>query len=256
MFKPDFSVTRLFFLIRIDISLYRKQIVVCLAAIILLVGTGFFMNTLYFEDPELPHAMLVFFLISGGALLSSVAFQDYFCNTAGIVQFILPASSAEKYLSRWILIMIGYPLIILAIFYLLRAIAGQFSPQNTLRDIHYFFRDVAGFYLVLSIFFFGSVRFRSIPFFKTLVSVLAISIVVVVLSQVIIYFVFQHVPSASTNAIYRFFRPDYTAVGTKAIFDQMIGIVTQTVFLPSSILLIGIPALWIAGYFQLKESEI
>ncbi len=122
------------------------------------------------------------FLFLGGAIFTSLMFSDDLYSRIKNHQFLmLPASPLEKFLSRALIIAVIYPLALTVLFSLASLILeplmylffsepitlfNPFTRAHIISYLHYV--------TVTSVFFLGSVYFRKIHFFKTILAVLGV----------------------------------------------------------------------------------
>ena len=163
-------------------SIATVAIVLFLYALIVANGGSNFHPTAY-----------VLLLFIGGFWTTSLAFKDMHDKQRSYIFLTLPCSNFEKFFSKLVLTSVGYVLATLLGFYLLSLLVagidallfqhGQavFNPLQN--DILLYIRD----YIILqSVFFLGSVYFKSHAMTKTILSLSCLTLVVILFTFLIV----------------------------------------------------------------------
>lgn len=175
-------------------SLILKLLVMYGTLIVMTLFAGW--NNMYFYRQTSPghdvtwihlFPMLVMLVLAFGCLAASVMFEDLKSKESRISMLMTPATTLEKYLSRWILYIVGFPILFIIGFYLADAVRCVvfriLIPDNTsiaLFNINSYFDKInmpERFHPILfcvfillsiqSFFVLGSVVWQPLSFFKT-----------------------------------------------------------------------------------------
>ena len=253
--RIDFSFRRCFLLMWADLVTFRNEILVCTFALILFLSAGFWLNVTEFENEAVPGGMYFIFLIAGGTVLTSIIFRDLHKQKNGLVFLSLPASHAEKYFCRFFLSTFGYVFVLTLVFLLLQWVARQYSDINATSLLKFLPSKYLYLYFILhALFFYGSVRFKSMALMKTLLSSAIIYIVSYAIIRFVITLIFYNVAYIDDFEIMvRSFLTNPWDGGW--YFFSMVFYPRPFLILP--IMCLPLPLiLWPAAYFRLRESEI
>ncbi len=161
------SFTRLFWLIRNDIRLHAKNIlIVALTLIVLLALIPFHVTgnvTFYY-----------FILYVGGFIISSSVFADYHSHRKAFFYLTLPCSNLERFFSRWFETSILYALALLLLYYLFSLVSNLINWQVYHQQLPLFniiepslWREIVKYIILQSIILLGAVTFKKYALIKT-----------------------------------------------------------------------------------------
>lgn len=208
---------------------------------------------------------LVFYplvLFIGGFIVSSMAFSELYLKPRNIHYLTLPASIAEKLLSKLLLTTVGYILISLTLYELFSLIASGITNlffgigHPIFNPFHPLILKMIRIYIVTqSVIFFGSVYFKRLALIKTILTLSGLGIALAILSGIIFRIVFSHYFKGFSFIGGPEFRQNFT-------FDPGMGTDIEKLFrISSQILSVAfywvMPIFfWVTSYFRLKETEV
>jgi hypothetical protein len=182
-----FNIARLGHLMRMELRKSIKGIFIALVVIFGVAFTGFILDNVFnnYKVYDMHQASYVFFLLLGGFILSSLAFNDLSSPLMRYNYLTLPASTFEKFLSLWLLTTIGW-IIVFTFFFIMYSFFANSIASLFFRDVTFIgFAPLSNlpligikYYLVIQgIFLVGAVNFRGFAFLKTLFTVMVIGII-------------------------------------------------------------------------------
>jgi hypothetical protein len=137
------------------------------------------------------------FVFVSGLILTSLSYNEIHVSARSQFYLTLPATTAEKLFSTWLITSIVYIVvanILLSLVLLLTnaiAAVGWGSPISFFNPFTYSNLTMMGSYLVAqSIFFLGALYFRQNNFLKTLLSLFVLSMVLNIIAVTIMYLLF------------------------------------------------------------------
>lgn len=128
----EFNINRVMRLMKRDAIVYRKPIVLGVAAVFIVLML--LMVSYAYDGGFVPEFFLVtrfnFSLLVGGLLMTTIIFWE-FKSAAGRVHFLgIPASTLEKLVTRWLYTFLLFPLLCLIIFFLVFLVSSAFLEYN------------------------------------------------------------------------------------------------------------------------------
>jgi hypothetical protein len=182
----NFNIARLGLLIRMELRKSFKGILIALVVIFGIAFTGFLLDNIFtsYKVYESHPYGYVFFLLLGGFIISSLAFNDLSNPLQRYTYLTLPASSLEKFLSIWLLTTIGWIVLFTFLFIIYSFFANTigsiflksvtfkaFDPLSAIPLIGIkYYLTIQGIFLV------GAVNFRGYAFLKTLFTIMIIGL--------------------------------------------------------------------------------
>lgn len=191
-------------------------------------------------------------LFGGGFVFTSVMYYEFSKKTGTHHYLSLPASTFEKFLSKWLITAVLFPIVTVLLFWIYVKLADQLHFSYTEEKITTWFINnwwtlfFIRIYLILqSVFLLGAIAFQKYTFFKTaLVSILSFALFVIIclIAHRIIFAAYydglEIVENLDTNHATR---------------DFVIG--TMTKWIEYAAYFLFPPIMWVAGFFKLKEKE-
>ena len=245
---------RLWYLARNEIYLNYKTILISFGAIFGLLLIINVSSVTSYAEWNFNHVFFPISLMVGGLITVSLAFSPLYDKRRGMSYLTLPASSLEKYLSRFLITSIGY-LIAGTVIYILLSLLSAWITTSAFKMSHPIFNPFSRnslffmrLYIVChSVMFFGAIYFRKNNLLKTLLSLFLLSLAI----------------SAVVAVYYRFvFHNHFVGFGLKMVNNleeveptqDFIKFITGS----SSVILYWImaPFFWITGYLRFKETEV
>ncbi len=197
-------------------------------------------------------------LVLGGFMTSSMAFSELQDSQKAVQYLTLPGSTFEKYVSRVVLVTIGWSLLVLIAYTLIAALAVAVSVPLFGRSCGLFLPttswvwNAVGTYIVGdATFVFGAIYFRKHPFLKTLLAAVIVVLAYLLFSFIAFRIVFigpftTIIPSASE--IDRVGQPINNLPKSFTDFVTALGKVFTYGVLPLF--------LYVFGYRRLRETEV
>lgn len=196
-------------------------------------------------------------LLGGGALFSSVAFSRLTTKPARLFYLNLPASTYEKFASKWLITAILYPLVMWTVYLLFAWFINKvhfaytqtpFTPLPAFGIITWLFIKI---YLVAqTVFLLGAVIFHRYAIFKTIFSLLVLEITLAFFGYICLRILFPDmfegwIAPGPPDRMYEFTDSFKTFVDT-----QLVGMLKKLFWL-----MLG-PLMLLIGFFKLKEKEV
>lgn len=247
--KHYFEIRRCWLLMKMELYKSRKGLVMTL---LIILGFLFILGLLLapLTDPALvvyEHSSgYAYTLLTGGFILSSLAYRDLGSTLRRYSYLMLPVSTLEKFLSMWLLTSVGWILLytlVYTIYTLFANAIGQllfshltFVPFEPLGGST--FRIMAYYFVLQGIFLAGAAHFRGYPFPKTLLTLVIIGAV----GGIIMYFILKG---------YFDFDMGETANPFAGMLSGKIWDILQWLFW-----WVLAPLCWLLTYLGLKEREV
>jgi len=259
----EFSLSRLIKLIKKDLIIGRKYLLLTIvslvaicAMIVFFTSDGAPMNSNQ-VPPDAGEIVFGVLLIVCGSVITASIFRE-FRNPPERLKFLsLPASNFEKVFSKWlytlpfyllivsVIFIIGYPIFSSMVGYWINV---EYVTLQELRPKYFGYLSLAYFLIHSGIFLF-SLFYNRFPLPKIIVTAFLLAIggflVICLLTRIVFYDHFQG-----------FFR------GTELMFSKQLSVEFQewvNVFmakLPYLFACIGVPFIWLITYFKMKEKEL
>jgi hypothetical protein len=234
---------------RMELFRVRKAFLMVFIVTFGLLFTGFILENIFSSANVFDsHAgNYTFFLLTGGFILSSLAFNDLGHTLRRHSYLNLPASAFEKFLSMWLLTCAGWIVVFTIIYIAYALIANSIG--------HFFFRNVTflaftpmqipvislGYYVAFqAIFLVGTVHFRGYSFFKTIFALILFGMV----CGLIFYIIMADIIHTADQC-----PPGYNPFTEKSL-QQFWHLVSSV-----GIRLLA-PVCWVITYIALKEQEV
>ena len=257
-----FSFARFGHLLQREFSQNKKIILMISAAAFLLIG-GNALGWAYNREHGFHEFAYPFYLLVGGFILTSLSFTEMNPPHGRLFYLTLPASSLEKFVSRWLITGIGFAVVYTLGYYLVSAIANGLGQSIFGFDIgtFNFFTEmnllVFQVYLaVQTIFLLGAIYFRKFAIFKTILSTvffaICLALVALLIFRIVMYDLFEGLyqfrPEMSINGKIVPIEPSHSfrefMENNVENYARMLGFWV-------------VPAvLLVVGYFKLKETEL
>lgn len=250
-----FSLTRVGLLLQNEYHLNKNKI---LLGLVSLIGFMFLFAGLYAasHDRDVIETYSVLFPLLyfiGGFGFTSVLFYQLHQANQRTHYLTIPASSLEKFASKWLLATVGWSLLFYVVYMLGGFVFGTlgktfnmshaFDPSFANQGMWIFFLI---FLSVQSLFLIGAIYFNGYNFFKTVASIFA-TIVAGIISAVIIFRVVM-------NPFIDGMEPSNNFT-VHASFGNWVEGFIDAVFLYGVVLAFPI-LMWTVAYFKLKEKEV
>jgi len=261
--NSNFSIQRIGWLIRSDVWEALKIIAIITLAVF---GFGLFIAFVLPDSSSanrnFPHDKLYGnTLFVGGFVLTSVIFRELYTKPRGQFYLTLPASHAEKLISKWLLTAILFPIAVTLLYWLydgivhsiFTLISEQGYPTNRFSDewASSKFRQLPFIYIVLqSVLFLGAITFTKYNIFKTGFSLFACAVGLLIIALILFRFIMwdyfdgMQFPNSEMRAL----------IPSKSFQENIvkrIPIVAKFLFW-----FVLAPYLLLVSYFKLKEREI
>ena len=202
-------------------------------------------------------------LFVGGAIITSRAFSEVHNRVKNHEWFMLPAATWEKFATRLLLSSVGYSIALLIGYFFATAISagltlavtglhtGVFDPTG--REA---LRMVAEYFVVQSVFLFGSALFRKNHFVKTVLSIIVLIIAFGLFAGVVFRLVFAGYFDGMnpTDELQRLLE----SLGNRIAWAGRFGNLERIARVVSEIIHWAIiaPLFWAMTYFRLREAEV
>ncbi len=198
------------------------------------------------------------FLFLGGLIITSLAFaEDMFSKNGQQEWLMLPATSLEKFLSKGLLTLVAYPLALIALFFLSSLIIEPLQLLffgNPVTLFNPFTKAMASqlalYWVWHSIFLLGSTYFHKGHFFKTILSLGVIGIVLGSLGLLFVKIIFSLKYGSSLRAfdvVFSFdsllFQPASGVVGAFRVLSRLLSFVVLPLFC------------WVTAFFRVEEVQ-
>lgn len=259
----DFSITRLFNLIKKDFIISKKfllllivSLVAVCALLVFFTSDGVPMNSNQ-VPPDAGEIVFGVLLIIGGSVITATIFRE-FRNPPERLKFLsLPASNFEKVFSKWLYTLPFYFLVVCVIFIvgypLFSSLIGswidvEYVHLQELRPKYFGYLGLS-YFLVHSGIFMFSLFYNRFPLPKIIVTGFFLAIagfaVIALLTRIIFYDHFQG-----------FFRGTELMFSKQLSNDFQIWMEMFLLKLPYRFAMIGVPFIWLISYFKMKEKEL
>ena len=237
---------------------HRGILIIAAGTFVFLTLLSFFVSERVGHDDQFMNIWYGITLMFGGFYYTSIAFRELNRQNTAHLYLMTPASTLEKFLTKWTLSTVGFVLVHLVIYTIFSKIAMGFDSYFG----HVYFNAFEPFsetpvllmklYLILSsVFLLGSITFRKYEFFKTqlILNVFSIGLAFIVafLFRIIFrkYFEGMQFSPQMNNIVVE---PEHDV---KAFIEGPLWTALQYLFW------LGLPLLlWTVGFFKLKEQEV
>jgi hypothetical protein len=245
----SFNLKRFSYLLKSDLELHRSSFSTALLTVTTLLLLWNLLASQNINAVNVWPTAFIWMLYIGGYWLSLSAFRGYHDKHQRLFFLTLPASTFEKFLSKYLLTSIGYVLgwIFYALFYwALGGIEMLFSkPINFLNPFNEIILKTIGTYLIVQpIFLLGSIYFKKHPFLKT---VFWFSILAAALGFFAVFTVFVLERQYLNNYMFPLLMYDF--------FTSPLPTHEPPIFIHTFLFCVMPPFCWILTYFRLKEVE-
>jgi hypothetical protein len=254
----SFSVRRLAFLLRNDLFIHRRAIIITAALIVcvqLVHGfTGYYYVKKYGFDP------LNIFLFPGGYLLTAFAFKSLHNTYSATTYLMLPASIMEKYLSRYLLTSLGFMVGVTFLSSVSDLVGREITEMiygEKFTKFYPFHSEYGSYFLLYlisqAVVFWCAVYFRK----HTIIKILFIFLLFFLVVEFYMGIWLNQMAFDLANIFWNF-GGMFGSTGAQEkhfilYLEDIIMWKLQVVHLPSIVLVM--PLFWILGYFRLKRSE-
>jgi hypothetical protein len=201
-----------------------------------------------YYGPENMEGLLNFFVVVfflGGFILTSNIFSELHTPQKSYFYLTLPVSTAEKLVGSWILTSPIYVIVFSVVAYLIYLIptmmVGDAYPVPSFFNED-FFRIIATYMVIQTIFFLGAAYFRKYNFLKTVLSVFLLQIAIGLYAGLIFWLLFNG------NKIND---RDIMHTGFESFVENTVPQIAHIFFW----YILG-PFLLVVSYFSLKEREV
>jgi len=195
----SFQISRLIKLLRIEVTEnFLKSFLVVGLVFVGLMTIGIIGD--YLDDGKASldlYALFTSVTLIGGAIIGSSSFEELNKRHSRVNYLNLPASALEKVLSKGIVNIIIYPIAMFLIFLVARTIfqgidAIHLEGSFPLKPKYL----IAAILFTISIFFYGSVRFNTLAFPKTIALVLGFALILAAFTFITSYAIFPELREA------------------------------------------------------------
>lgn len=184
------------------------------------------------------------FMYISAFLLSSNWFSYLSRRAPETGNLLLPVSAFERILVAFII-----NVIVFSLFYLLITLSVEivlFQDFAIMYYVTHFFKYYTFYstlFLLQSLFLIGSLIFKKAAIIKTGFSIFVILIIIQLINNLIISIVFRDIPSINYGNVF---------------FNQENNLITPHYFktITNGLIYIGLPLVWVASYFKLKEKQV
>lgn len=245
-----FDISRFWLLMKMELFRSRKAVLFAFVITFGLLFVGFILESIFgYEKVFDSHpGSYAFTLITGGFILSSLAFNDLSSTLRRSTYLTLPSSTLEKFISMWFLTCVCWIIIFTLVFFVYTLIANAigyllfsnmtYMAFNPLGKIPV---NAMKYYFVLQgVFLIGAVHFKGYVFPKTLFAILLFGM----LCGIIFYFTMSDLFQPNGEYI-----AAYSAMKGTPLFK--VWEVVQWMFW-----WILAPLCWVITYLGLKEQEV
>lgn len=253
------SWKRFFGVCKINLAEHRQGLIIALSIIL---GIHFIIYlTSAFTGPaeEIHGIFFINALFVAGLIATSLVFRDFYAKDRGYFSLLLPASSFEKYLSKFLITTAGYVVGGIVVYFVYSCMAmgiayalfggsyGIFNPFTAS-----LWKLIGGYIVAHSIFFFGAVFFRNAAYVKTLLSLIVLAIVFTIFASLVtaltaVTWMDDILPFAM-KGFTNFTLPN---TGPVVNFLSVMSVISR-----SFVYFILPPALWVIGFIRFKEIEV
>ncbi len=246
---------RIYLLFKRDFREDLKSLIIASAAVSVFIF--FLINESAFEHT----ALYPLFLYTGGFVYTSACFREIHQRDRNSVYLLLPASVIEKFIHRLLtttIVWILFSLVLYSISSFAAVISVNYAFNAGLPHFNPFsaeiFRTFPVYIINSSLFFLGSVYFRKMHFFKTLLSLFVFSVITVIIASVLARIIFSSDISIFFSYGFgkNFDLSDYSLIYVE--FERIISVFVKTLRLLYFILIA--PLFWFVSYLRLKEVQV
>jgi hypothetical protein len=253
-----FSLRRLALLMRNDLFIHRRAIIISAIVIIcvqLFHGfTGYYYIKKYGFDP------LNIFLFLGGYLLTAYAFKPLQSKYSATAYLMLPASILEKYLSRYLLTSLGFMVSVTLLFTTSDLMGREITRLlygESFTKFYPFHSEYGNYFLLYlisqSVVFWLAVTFRKYP----LVKIILIFFVFFLVIEFYMSIWLDHMTSTMAVIFWNF----GGIVGSPEVQNKHLILSAADIimwklpFIEMPLIIFVMPISWIFGYLRLRRSE-
>lgn len=259
----DFSISRLFKLMRKDFIIHRKYLLLALVAMFAVCGLMVFFTSdgapagSNQVPPDAGEIVFTILLLVCGCIVTATIFREFRYGPERLRFLSLPASNFEKVLSKWIYTLPFYFMVVLVVFSigypLFSAILESMTDFQfvalTELELRFFKYPILAFFIAHSIIFLLAILYNRFPIPKILVTGLVLALIAAVLLAIyfrIIFYdhfsgLFKETELFRTRRLSNEFQQ-----WAPTFFEQF----------PYLFAMIGVPFIWLISYFKMKEKEV
>jgi len=245
-----FEPSRFWFLLKMELFRSRKAFLITFVVTFGLLFTGFILENIFSSSKvfDAHSSSFGFFLLTGGFILSSLAFSDLGDPLKRYSYLTLPASTFEKFMSMWLLTCICWILMFTITFIIYTLLANSVG--------HFLFRNVTfrafdpldkttlmtmGYYIIFqAIFLVGAVHFRGFVFPKTIFVLMILGMI----CGLIFYLLMADIIHTADQC-----PPGYNPFEEKSLQQFLQSISRFGMWILA-------PLCWVITYMGLKEQEV
>lgn len=256
----NLSINRVFSLLKREMVINRKQMLLFFIAVML--PFGFFMLIVSDEydnkrmlPPDAGEIVFGLLLILGGFVFTTSIFKEYRTHANRIQYLMIPASHAEKFISKWIISLPGFILLAFVIFsigynffswVIAKAFKVYFISFFELQW-SYFFNWIFWYFVLHSIYLLLSTLFNRYPILKSVVSIFLFFLIGMLVCMLFFRVIYYDQFEGFFNPI----NPGSFYIGAEPAEWLM----QNDTKLKWGISLILVPYLYLISYFKIKEKE-
>lgn len=215
-------------------------------------------NTTKHQLHEFHYIWFGIVLLGGGAFFTSLSFMHFSTKTSRLFYLNLPASNLEKYLAKWLITAVLYPLAIWALYIVFSWLANKINIQYTkgtpfvqlpaFGEITWLLIRI--YLVVQTLFLTGAVIFHRYAIFKTAFSLMLVVVFLMffiyLCAQIIFPEMFEGlVASESPNRVY-----NITDTFKDFVNNRLQNILEYVFWLALA------PIMLVIGFFKLTEKEV
>ncbi len=245
-----FELSRLGLLFKMEICRNKKGLLMTLFVLLGLNLTGFILENIFSNTRVYSshNSGFVFFMLIGGFIVSSFAFNDLSNPLKRLHYLTLPATTFEKTLSMWLLTCITWIIIFTLSYIAFSFITNAIGSAIFSKVTFYAFDPLSSkaingikFYIVLqSVFLAAAVHFRGYVFIKTLFTILVFAIV----CGIVFYFLMADLFSSNMDTL-----DNFNPMDDKS-FNQLWQVIKYLFWWVLA------PISWVVTFLGLKEQEV
>jgi hypothetical protein len=254
MENNTFNIQRVYHLINRYIKMHWTSVIIGTSSVVALLLVILVLTALEGKVSDTTFFGITMpFIMLGGYLFSSLAYPELNSPVKGYFYLTLPASALERLTAGWFMTSIMYSVISLVIIYLLSLLLNIFEVLV----MGYSFQvvDPAGsdIYLILGIYFVtqtifltGAAYFRRFNFFKTILVLFVVSMIVSIYSGLLGQLLFRGGFQSGS------FPEDFIMNGSLGrFFEDVLPVLAKTAFWG-----LMAPFFLVVTYFRIKEREV
>ncbi len=257
-----FSFPRFWHLMQREFA-QNKRILFMIAAVAFLVVGGNLLGWAYNREHGVHEFGYGFYLLVGGFILTSLSFTEMNRPDSKLFYLTLPASSLEKFLSRWLITGIGFAVFFTIGYWITTIIArglGIAIFDFNIGDFNAFTKENLLFFqiylAVQTVFLLGAIYFRKSAIFKTVLATALVAFCLIIIAAISFRLVMFDLFDGLIN-----FRPEMEVNGNIVPVEPSRSY--QNFMERNAENYLRIVGLWIVptvllvvGYFKLKETEL